>query len=44
MTNLDIAQLAVSGVTLALVLKIILNDLHELRKMFFDHLRDHRRD
>lgn len=35
------AQLAIGGINLALVLRIILNDLRHLRDTFSDHLRDH---
>lgn len=43
MTDRDLLYivLGVSGVNFALLLKIILNDLHELREMLFEHLRDH---
>ena len=41
MPTWDIVQTVLGAVNLVLVLKIILNDLHELRQMFFEHLRNH---
>ena len=40
----QIASVGLGAVNLGLILKIILNDLHEIRQMFFEHLRDHRKD
>jgi hypothetical protein len=50
-TILNVAALAVGGVNLGAVLKLMYNhlehiqaDLKELRQMFVDHLRDHGKD
>ena len=40
---LSLAGVMLSGVNLLFVLKIIFNDLHELRQMFIKHLEDHAR-
>ena len=42
-TNLLIgsASLLIGGINLAFILKILFNELHELRALFVEHLRDH---
>ena len=37
----DLFLMLLGGVNLALVLKIIFNDLHEIRRLLVEHLRDH---
>ena len=37
----ELAQLSLSGINLVLLLKIILDDLREIRTTMTEHLRDH---
>jgi len=41
MPPLDWLPTALSGLNLVLILKILLNDLHEIRRLLSEHLRDH---